>query len=70
MKLWRGFCLLPEASSADCSATLGLLVIVTTAGSAAVFRFLEPEKAEAIALYLNNTVNRKLSEKGVGKDVQ
>jgi membrane protein YdbS with pleckstrin-like domain len=45
-------------------------VIATTAGSAAVFRFLEPEKAEAIALYLNNTVNRKLSVKGAGKDVQ
>ncbi|HZK39158.1 MAG TPA: PH domain-containing protein [Clostridia bacterium] len=35
-------------------------VIVTTAGSAAVFRFLEPERAEAIALYLNESISRKL----------
>lgn len=35
-------------------------VIVTTAGSAAVFRFLEPERAEAIALYLNESIGRKL----------
>lgn len=45
-------------------------VIVTTAGSAAVFRFLEPERAEAIALYLNNSISRKLKAKGAGDDVQ
>ncbi len=38
-------------------------VIVTTAGSAAVFRFLEPERAEAIALYLNESISRKLKAK-------
>ena len=45
-------------------------VIVTTAGSAAVFRFLEPERAEAIALYLNNSINRKLKAEGAADDVQ
>lgn len=45
-------------------------VIVTTAGSAAVFRFLEPERAEAIALYLNSSINRKLKAKGGGGSVQ
>lgn len=45
-------------------------VIVTTAGSAAVFRFLEPERAEAIALYLNASISRKLRAKGVAEDVQ
>jgi uncharacterized protein len=45
-------------------------VIVTTAGSAAVFRFLEPERAEAIALYLNESISRKLNARGAGKDVQ
>ncbi|HOU09620.1 MAG TPA: PH domain-containing protein [Clostridiales bacterium] len=35
-------------------------VVVTTAGSAAAFRFLEPEKAEEIALYLNETVTGKI----------
>lgn len=44
-------------------------VIVTTAGSAAVFRFLEPERAEAVALYLNESINRKLSAKGAADDV-
>ena len=38
-------------------------VIVTTAGSAAVFRFLEPERAESIALYLNESIGRKLKAK-------
>ncbi|MEI6579034.1 MAG: PH domain-containing protein [Eubacteriales bacterium] len=45
-------------------------VIVTTAGSAAVFRFLEPERADAIALYLNASISRKLRSKGVGDNVQ
>lgn len=44
-------------------------VVVTTAGSAAVFRFLEPEKAEEIALYLNECIHRKLGTKGVSTDV-
>ena len=44
-------------------------VIVTTAGSAAVFRFLEPERAEAIALYLNESINRKLDARGAGRHV-
>lgn len=45
-------------------------VIVTTAGSAAVFRFLEPERAEAIALYLNASIGRKLCAKGACDNVQ
>lgn len=44
-------------------------VIVTTAGSAAVFRFVEPDRAEAIALYLNESISRKLKAKGAGNDV-
>ncbi len=35
-------------------------VVVTTAGSAAAFRFIEPERAEQIALYLNATIEKKL----------
>lgn len=44
-------------------------VVVTTAGSAAVFRFLEPEKAEEIALYLNDSIHRKFQSKGETTDV-
>lgn len=43
-------------------------VIVTTAGSAAVFRFLEPERADAIALYLNKSIGRKLKAKEENED--
>lgn len=43
-------------------------VIVTTAGSAAVFRFLEPERAESIALYLNESISRKLRAKETNQD--
>jgi uncharacterized protein len=44
-------------------------VIVTTAGSAAVFRFLEPERAETVALYLNESISRKLKAKEAGNNV-
>ncbi len=36
-------------------------VVVTTAGSAAVFRFLEPKRAEEIAMYLNSAIAKKLA---------
>lgn len=42
-------------------------VQVITAGSTAVMRFLNEEKANEIAMYLNNKVNEKL---GGGSDVQ
>ncbi len=45
-------------------------VIVTTAGSAAAFRFLEPQRADEIALYLNESISRKLKAEGAGNDVQ
>jgi len=35
-------------------------VVITTAGSQSAFRFLEPERAEQIALYLNETIAKKL----------
>lgn len=38
-------------------------VIVTTAGSAAAFRFLEPERADQIAIYLNKNINEKVKKK-------
>jgi len=41
-------------------------VVVTTAGSAAAFRFLEPEKADEIALYLNETVSGKIRSEAPG----
>ncbi len=44
-------------------------VIVTTAGSAAVFRFLEPARAEAVALYLNESISRKLKAKENEEDL-
>ncbi|MBQ7546871.1 MAG: PH domain-containing protein [Clostridia bacterium] len=44
-------------------------VMVTTAGSSAAFRFLEPEAADEIALYINETVLNKIQEKGDRKDV-
>ena len=39
-------------------------VIVTTAGSTAAFRFLEPEAADKIALYINENVLNKIHQKG------
>ena len=44
-------------------------VMVTTAGSSAAFRFLEPEAADEIALYINETVLNKIQEKEERKDV-
>lgn len=44
-------------------------VMVTTAGSSAAFRFLEPEAADEIALYINETVLNKIQEKEDRKDV-
>ena len=44
-------------------------VIVTTAGSSASFRFLEPEAADEIALYINETVLNKIKGKGDRQDV-
>ncbi len=44
-------------------------VMVTTAGSFASFRFLEPEVADEIAMYLNETVLKKLKVKGARQDV-
>ncbi len=44
-------------------------VVVTTAGSSAAFRFLEPEAADEIALYINETVLTKIQEKGDRQDV-
>ena len=44
-------------------------VTLTTAGSFASFRFLEPETAQEIALYLNETVLKKLRVKGADNDV-
>ena len=43
-------------------------VVVTTAGSAATFRFLEPEKAEEIALYLNSTIAQKLKSQSAARE--
>ena len=39
-------------------------VIVTTAGSTAAFRFLEPEAADEIAMYINENVLNKIHQKG------
>ena len=44
-------------------------VMVTTAGSSAAFRFLEPDAADEIALYINETVLGKIQGKGDGQDV-
>lgn len=44
-------------------------VMVTTAGSSAAFRFLEPEAADEIALYINETVLNKIKGKGAESDV-
>ena len=44
-------------------------VIVTTAGSTAAFRFLEPEAADEIALYINENVLNKIHQKGEETDV-
>ena len=44
-------------------------VMVTTAGSSAAFRFLEPEAADEIALYINETVLGKIKGKGASGDV-
>ena len=44
-------------------------VVVTTAGSTAAFRFLEPEAADEIAMYINETVLTKIQEKGDRQDV-
>lgn len=46
-------------------------VMVTTAGSSASFRFLEPQVADEIALYINETVLGKIRSKmkGDGQDV-
>jgi len=41
-------------------------VVVTTAGSAAAFRFLEPERADEIALYLNESVTGKIRAEAPG----
>lgn len=41
-------------------------VMVTTAGSSAAFRFLEPEVADEIALYINETVLNKIQSKKKG----
>lgn len=41
-------------------------VMVTTAGSSASFRFLEPEAADEIALYINETVLDKIQSKMKG----
>lgn len=41
-------------------------VMVTTAGSSAAFRFLEPEVADEIALYINKTVLGKIQSKMKG----
>ena len=41
-------------------------VIVTTAGSSAAFRFLEPEVADEIAMYINGTVLGKIQSKMKG----
>ena len=41
-------------------------VMVTTAGSSAAFRFLEPEVADEIALYINETVLNKIQSKMKG----
>ena len=43
--------------------------MVTTAGSSAAFRFLEPEAADEIALYINETVLNKIKGKGAEEDV-
>lgn len=43
-------------------------VVVTTAGSNAVFRFLDPERADEIAEYLNETIAKKLAARE-GSDV-
>lgn len=45
-------------------------VIVTTAGSNAVFRFIELEKAELIAEQLNSIIRMKIEKKEVSGDVQ
>lgn len=44
-------------------------VMVTTAGSASAFRFLEPEAADEIALYINENVLNKIHDEGEETDV-
>lgn len=44
-------------------------VMITTAGSFTSFRFLEPDVADQIAMYLNDTVLKKLKVKGARQDV-
>ena len=44
-------------------------VLVTTAGSSAAFRFLEPEAADEIAMYINENVLNKIHQKGEKEDV-
>lgn len=44
-------------------------VMITTAGSIASFRFLEPDVADRISMYLNETVLKKLKVKGARQDV-
>lgn len=44
-------------------------VVITTAGSSAAFRFLEPEAADEIAMYINETVLKKIKSKGAENDV-
>lgn len=44
-------------------------LVVTTAGSAAVLKFLDLAAAEEAALYLNKTVREKLKVTGAGEDV-
>ena len=43
-------------------------VMVTTAGSSAAFRFLEPEVADEIAMYINETVLDKIHSKMKGDE--
>ncbi len=44
-------------------------VRITTAGSSAAFRFLEPETANEIAMHLNNAVLSKINTEGADSDV-
>lgn len=44
-------------------------VKLTTAGSSAAFRFLEPETADEIAMHLNTCVLEKIKSKGADENV-
>lgn len=44
-------------------------VIVTTAGSAVAFRFLEPERAERLAAFLNDSVRERTKKTEASGDV-